>query len=299
MAQTKIYPATQAQAQDIQDTVDEINAKIVTPNYQVKAVNPSNVQQTVQADSGYTALSGVVVNPIAALMPQTIEDYIMRNERTEPFSINVNGSIPDYACYGQIHLAAVYGELNGVVGAFAFNNCSSLQTIDARNVTSINDFAFNNCSSLQTIDARNVTSINGRVFQGCSSLQNIDLRNITSISSFAFGNCSSLQNIDARNVTSISSFAFYNCSNLQNIDCTSCTTPPTIQLNTFDATNRIFHVIVATDTEKALFQSATNWSIRADQIYTVAEIEALYGDTYDNLYLQWFGHPRFDESEGE
>lgn len=28
MAQTKIYPATQAQAQDIQNTVDEINAKI-------------------------------------------------------------------------------------------------------------------------------------------------------------------------------------------------------------------------------------------------------------------------------
>lgn len=28
MAQTKIYPATQAQAQNIQDTVDEINAKI-------------------------------------------------------------------------------------------------------------------------------------------------------------------------------------------------------------------------------------------------------------------------------
>ena len=29
MAQIKIYPATQAQAQDIQDTVDEINAKII------------------------------------------------------------------------------------------------------------------------------------------------------------------------------------------------------------------------------------------------------------------------------
>lgn len=28
MAITKIYPATQAQAQNIQDTVDEINAKI-------------------------------------------------------------------------------------------------------------------------------------------------------------------------------------------------------------------------------------------------------------------------------
>ena len=29
MAQTKIYPATQTQAENIQDTVDEINAKTV------------------------------------------------------------------------------------------------------------------------------------------------------------------------------------------------------------------------------------------------------------------------------
>lgn len=40
MAQTKIYPATQEQAQDIQDTVDEINAKI-TP------VDLSNVTSLV------------------------------------------------------------------------------------------------------------------------------------------------------------------------------------------------------------------------------------------------------------
>lgn len=39
MAQTKIYPATQAQAQDIQDTVDEINAKIV-PQFDLSNVVP-------------------------------------------------------------------------------------------------------------------------------------------------------------------------------------------------------------------------------------------------------------------
>ena len=39
MAQTKIYPATQSQAQDIQDTVDEINAKI-TPQFDLSQVVP-------------------------------------------------------------------------------------------------------------------------------------------------------------------------------------------------------------------------------------------------------------------
>ena len=270
MAQTKIYPSTQAQVQAVQSTVDEINSKIVTPTYQVKTVTPSNVQQTVQADSGYTALSGVVVNPIATLMPDNLEDFIMRNDRMENFSISINGSIPDYACYSQIHLAAVYGDLNGTISNNAFYNCTNLQTIDARNVTSIGPSAFQSCASLQTIDARNVTSIGGGVFRACASLQNID----------------------ARNVTSIGPSAFQSCASLQLIDCTSCTAPPTIQSNTFQDTNNNFKVAVVTDTEKALFQAATNWSARASQIYTVAEIEALVGMTYDEYYLQIFGHAR-------
>jgi hypothetical protein len=228
MAQIKIYPATQSQAQDIQDTVDEINAKIVTPSYQVKTVNPSNVQQTVQADNEFTALSGVVVNPIAALMPENLEDFIMRNDRTENFSISVNGSIPSYACYDQKKIVAVYGDLSGTIGGYAFYGCAGLQSIDTRNATSISNNAFSSCTSLQLID------------------------------------------------------------------CTSCTMPPTIQSNTFNNTNNIFRVVVATDTEKALFQAATNWSSRAHQIYTVAEIEALVGMTYDEYYLQIFGHARFD-----
>ena len=272
MAQVKIYPSTQAQVQAVQNTVDEINGKITTPTYQVKTVTPSNVQQTVQADTGYTALSGVVVNPIAALMPESLEDFIMRNDQMENFSISVNGSIPNYACYMQKKLVAVYGDLSGTIG----------------------DSAFQNCTNLQNIDARNATSISSSAFQSCTNLQNIDVRNVTSISTDAFRGCTNLQNIDARNATSIGSTAFYSCTNLQLIDCTSCTTPPTIQANTFNTTNNNFKVVVATDTEKALFQAATNWSARASQIYTVAEIEALVGMTYDEYYLQIFGHTRND-----
>ena len=250
MGQVKIYPSTQAQVRAVQNTVDEINAKITTPIYQVKTVTPSDAQQTVQADSGYTALSGVVVNPIAAAMPENLEDFIMRNDRTENFSISVNGSIPSYACFLQRYLEAVYGDLSGTIGEYAFN--------------------------------------------GCTNLQNIDMRNVTSIGTDAFRSCANLQNIDVRNATSIGNGGFRYCTNLQLIDCTSCTTPPTIQANTFNATNDSFRVVVATDTEKALFQAATNWSTRASQIYTVAEIEALVGMTYDEYYLQIFGHTRND-----
>ena len=271
MAQTKIYPSTQAQVQAVQDTVDEINLKIVTPNYQVKTVMPSNVQQTVQADTGYTALSGVVVNPIAAAMPENLEDFIMRNDRMENFSISVNGSIPDYACYMHKNLEAVYGDLSGAIGNYAFNSCTSLQTIDTRNVISTNNYVFQNCTNLHTIDMRNVTSIGISLFASCTNLQFVDMRNVSLIGATAFANCLSLQLID----------------------CTSCTTPPTIQGNTFINASNNFMVPVATSTEKALFQSATNWSARASQIYTVAEIEAIVGMTYDEYYLQCFGHPRF------
>ena len=228
MTQIKNYLPTKEQVQAVQSTVDEINSKIVTPTYQVKTVTPSNVQQTVQADSGYTALSGIVVNPIAALMPENLEDYIMRNDRMKNFSISVSGEIPSAACYGQTHLEAVYGDLSGAIGNTAF--------------------------------------------QGCTSLQNID----------------------ARNVTSMGTSVFERCARLQLIDCTSCTTPPTIQHTTFLDTNNSFRVVVATNTEKALFQAATNWSARASQIYTVAEIEAIVGMTYDEYYLQIFGHARND-----
>lgn len=54
MAQTKIYPATQSQAQDIQDTVDEINAKI-TPQFDLSQVVPLVLDFV---NDGVTIISG-------------------------------------------------------------------------------------------------------------------------------------------------------------------------------------------------------------------------------------------------
>ena len=183
------------------------------------------------------------------------------------------------------------------IGGSAFQSCSSLQEIDLRNATSIGVNAFSGCSSLQEIDLRNATSIGTSAFQSCSSLQEIDLRNATSIGTSAFSGCSSLQEIDLRTITSIGGSAFSGCSQLKLIDLTSRTTPTTLTNSAaFSSTNSTWIAVVADDTIKAAFQSATNWSTFASHFRTIAEVEAEVGMTYDEYYLQIFGHARNEVS---
>ena len=115
-----------------------------------------------------------------------------------------------------------YGEQSGKIWNYAFEGCSSLQSIYIpENVTSIYGGAFRGCSSLQSISIPNsVTNISNSAFEGCTSLQTINIPNsVTSIYSAAFQNCSSLQSITIPNsITSIRNSAFQNCSSLQSIN---------------------------------------------------------------------------------
>ena len=271
MAQTKIYPSTQAQVQTVQSIVDEINSKIVTPTYQVKTVTPSNAQQTVQADTGYTALSGVVVNPIAALMPENLEDYIMQ-KHDGFFTLSLDGEIPQYACYWQLKLKEVYGNLTGTVG----------------------DYSFGYCRSLSHVETKNVTHVGTGAFIECTNLNSIDLRNSDKVGINCFFNCSALIAADVRSVHEIAIQGFHGCQNLALVDFTSCTTPPIITSSSFGDVPTTARYVFKDAAVKTAVQSATNWSVLASQIYTVAEIEALVGMTYDEYYLQCFGHPRND-----
>ena len=65
-------------------------------------------------------------------------------------------------------------------------------------VTSIGDYAFNECSSLKSINIpEGVTSIGRYAFSGCSSLKNITIpSSVTSIEERAFYECSSLKDIN-------------------------------------------------------------------------------------------------------
>ena len=59
------------------------------------------------------------------------------------------------------------------IGYSAFNNCSSLTSVNLPSVISINDYAFSNCSSLTSVNLPSVISINDYVFGDCSSLTSI------------------------------------------------------------------------------------------------------------------------------
>ena len=94
-------------------------------------------------------------------------------------------------------------------------------------VTSIGDYAFQNCSSLTSIEIpSSVTSIGGSVFWNCSSLTSIEIPSgVTSIGSYAFYGCSGLTSIEIpSSVTSIDSNAFYDCSSLTSIEIPSSVT---------------------------------------------------------------------------
>ena len=300
MGKVRVFPSTQEQVAAVDAKVDQVLTaigQIGQPRLQTKTVTPTLSQQIIAPDSGYDALSSAVVNPVTSaidsnIRPENIannvtilgvtgtnavdlEKFIMRDANREHFTLALNGNIPSCACYSQIKLTGVIDQTATSIGSNAFYGCSSLQEIDSRNATSIGDHAFQTCSSLQEIDLRNATSIGGYAFESCSSLQEIDLRNATSIGSYVFQNCSSLQLIDL----------------------TSRTTPTTLKnTGVFIGTNSTWIAVVANDTIKSDFQNATNWSTFASHFRTIAEVEAKVGMTYDEYYLQIFGHARNEVS---
>jgi hypothetical protein len=295
MAQIKIYPSTQAQVQAVQNTVDEINSKIVTPNYQVKTVTPSDVQQTIQADNGYTALSGVVVNPIAAGMPENLKDYIMRKDPVPKFSLSLNGDIPDYACYGQKYLKAVYGNITSI-GISAFEN-SRIEQIDTRNTYMFGYHCFLS-SQLSFLSAPSL--LTGDVVE-CfyqSNLKIVIFKNLKNATANYFLSSTKCEYADLRNLETISGYnTLHMGSNIKLIDISNVDNPPSLSSSNAINTSSDYIIAVKNDAVKSLFQSATNWSLVSNKVKTIAEIETLYGDTYDNLYELWFGVPRFDENE--
>ena len=111
------------------------------------------------------------------------------------------------------------------VGAYAFSNCFSLQSISiSSGMTSIGTYAFSNCYSLQSISIPSgVRSIGNYAFSRCHSLQSVSISSgVTSIGTYAFSNCYSLQSVSIPSgVTSVGNYVFSYCFSLQSISIPS------------------------------------------------------------------------------
>ena len=93
----------------------------------------------------------------------------------------------------------------------------SITKISSSSITSIGGSAFQDCSSLTTVDFPVATSIGNYAFQDCSSLTTADFPVVTSIGNYAFYNCKKLTMVDFPVATSIGSSAFRTCSKLKSL----------------------------------------------------------------------------------
>lgn len=142
------------------------------------------------------------------------------------------------------------------IGDNAFENCTSLTSIEIPNsVTSIGIEAFRD-SSLTSIELSNsVTSIGRSAFSGCTSLTSVEIPNsVTEIVFCAFSHCKSLANIEIPDsVTSIGGGAFFDCTSLTCVDIPNSVT--NIQQKAFSGCTGLTSVTIP-DSVESIFSSA-------------------------------------------
>ena len=131
--------------------------------------------------------------------------------------------------------ATIKGKAVTSVGEWAFNGCTSLNSITIPDsVTSIAEGAFNGCTSLKTIEVSagnvNYTDVEGVLFYkgktllntypaGKASANYVIPNSVTSIGSGAFSYCTSLTSITIGNgISSIGENAFNGCTSLTTIE---------------------------------------------------------------------------------
>lgn len=141
------------------------------------------------------------------------------------------------------------------IGSFAFSGCESLTEIDLSNAGSVGAYAFSDCSELETVilgdSAENIANM---AFDGCDSLSNITIdennenycivdgimfskdmtelvfcppnkagdvvipKSVKTIKSFAFNSCSEITSVTFNEgLESIGDYAFYGCESLESI----------------------------------------------------------------------------------
>lgn len=106
------------------------------------------------------------------------------------------------------------------VGAHAFENCNSLETVTfSEDVISIGAYAFSNCSNLKSVAfPEELQNVGAHAFEGDESLEEIILPSAVTIGEYAFSQCGSYSTTGEpirvslpQNLTKIGRGAFFGC----------------------------------------------------------------------------------------
>ena len=173
---------------------------------------------------------------------------------------------------GAFRGSALAGKINApklqTCGQAAFASCKNITSFYAPNLISFKGpSAFEQCTSLVSVNMPYVANLPNNTFASCQKLESISLANIEVIGDYVFYNCKNLQYANMSKVTSIGQWAFVNCLALQYIVIDSIT-PPTLGNNAFLNTSCPIYV---PDASVDAYKAATNWTTYAGRIKPLSE----------------------------
>jgi hypothetical protein len=178
------------------------------------------------------------------------------------------GSIGDYACSDCVNLATVSIGDPTNIGFGAFENCSSLGSINLGSaVTNINNFAFKGCTDLADVvfPVGTLTLIDYQAFMNCTSLSMIVLPDsLQTIGEDAFNGCAITDLVLPANVETIGPYAFAGCP----IETVSCyrLTPPATTASVFDTS------IIATEIHVPVDADTSAWGSTFEGLTVVYDL---------------------------
>lgn len=168
----------------------------------------------------------------------------------------------------------------------AFTGNLKITNISLPNVKDVGKRAFASCSSLVTVNLPNATSVGAEVFEG-TGLEYISLPSLLDVASRVFYQATNLKTLHIPNAEIIRSQAFYKTYDIRNIIIEQDHEVCTLMANAFYQCYHILGTVNATYNPDGLkdgyiyvpdalvdsYKNATNWSVYAEQIKPLSELE--------------------------
>lgn len=198
---------------------------------------------------------------------------------------------------GKIEHLKIPDEINGITTVEMMLQKTIIEI--NTNVTEIPSYAFYSQINLETVNMPNVTSIGEKAFYGCYKLKNINLGNVKSFGTSAMGYCTSLKEFTLWSWINIPYGCFYNCTSLHTVTLKQV---QRIELTAFQYCTKLNKLIIETTNKVCVlagtgalnntpisegvgyiyvpdylvdsYKTATNWSVYANQIKGISELES-------------------------
>lgn len=110
--------------------------------------------------------------------------------------------------FSNAKVTSIHSDALTTVGKYAFYQNTELKTIDAPQLTTVDNSAFDGCAGLTYVYAAPKT-LGDLCFQGCTSLRSIDLSLVESMSSSAFNRCKLEGDVVMGSLTSVSGHSHF------------------------------------------------------------------------------------------